>query len=286
MHEDLAKNNFTLFVKNVLWQYMMSFTATISSCSKILHSKGKLQVALLKCDVELFSRLYIGCQTREGNLEEFFRHENHAYLPALSDGGSLYLGSLLTCLKDLSECQCGAPVVGSIIIDGAVIVQMLKPTSVKNFDEYASQIFVTYILSLFQAASRVDLVWDRYVENTLKSTARAKRSRGVHIRVVSGTHITGNWHDFLRVDSNKAELFQFLSHALIDSFDLKAKQLVITVGESILSKPLLDDVDLISPCTHEEADTGMLLHAHHAALHGYDKVLVRIVDTDVVVLAV
>ena len=41
--------------------------------------------------------------------------------------------------------------------------------------------------------------------------------------------------NFLRVDSNKAELFQFLFHALIDSFDLKAKQLVITVGESILS---------------------------------------------------
>ena len=137
----------------------MSFTATISSCSKILHnrvSNGKLQVALLKCDVELFSRLYIGYQTREGNLEEFFRHENHAYPPALSDGGSLYLGTisdLLSCLKDLSECQCGAPVVGSIIIDGAVIVQMLKPTSVKNFDEYASQIFVPYILFQFQAAS-------------------------------------------------------------------------------------------------------------------------------------
>ena len=30
----------------------------------------------------------------------------------------------------------------------------------------------------------------------------------------------------------------------------------------------------------------MLLHAHHAALHGYDKALVRTVDTDVVVLAV
>ena len=176
--------------------------------------------------------------------------------------------------------------VGSIIIVGAVIVQMLKPTSVKNFDEYASQIFVPYILSQFQVASQVDLVWDRYVENTLKCTARAKRGRGVHRRVVSGTLILGNWYDFLQEDCNKAELFQFLSHVLIDSFDLKVKQLVITVGESILSKPLLNDVDLISPCTHKEADTHMLLHLHHATFHGYDKVLVRTVDTDVVVLAV
>ena len=43
---------------------------------------------------------------------------------------------------------------------------------------------------------------------------------------------------------------------------------------------------MISPCTQEEADTRMLLHTHHAALHGHDKVLVRTEDTDVVVLAV
>ena len=138
-----------------------------------------LQVASLKCDVELFSRLYIGCQTREANLEEFFRHENQAYPPALSDGGKLHVGStiksdLLACLIDHSECQSDAPVISSIIIDGAVIVQMLKPVAVKNFNEYASQIFIPYILLQFQNASRVDLVWDRYIDNTLKSIARAK----------------------------------------------------------------------------------------------------------------
>ena len=49
---------------------------------------------------------------------------------------------------------------------------------------------------------------------------------------------------------------------------------------------LLDDLGSISPCTHEEADTRMLLHVYHAAHHGHDKLLVRTVDTDVVVLAV
>ena len=77
-----------------------------------------------------------------------------------------------------------------------------------------------------------------------------------------------------------------MSHALIDSFKLKEKQLVITNGDSILSKPLLDDLDLISPCMHEEADTRMLLHVHHAAHHGHNKLFIRTVDTDVVVLAV
>ena len=107
-------------------------------------SKSKLQVASLKCDVELFSKLYIGCQTREGNLEEFFHHENQAYPPALSDGGKLHLGNksdLLACLIDQYEYQSDTPVISNVIIDGAFIVQMLKPAAVKNFDEYASQDF-------------------------------------------------------------------------------------------------------------------------------------------------
>ena len=48
--------------------------------------KGNQQVKSLKNDVALCARLYIGCQTRDGNLEEFFRHENQQCPAALSDG--------------------------------------------------------------------------------------------------------------------------------------------------------------------------------------------------------
>lgn len=39
-------------------------------------------------------------------------------------------------------------------------------------------------------------------------------------------------------------------------------------------------------CTHEEANTRLLLHAVGAARRGYTKVMVRTVDMDVVVIAV
>ena len=217
-------------------------------------------------------------------------HENQAYPPALSDCGNLYLSTksdLLVCLEVLSETQSEVPVVSTVVLDGGVIVQMLKPAAaVKCFAEYASQIFIPYILSQFQNASRVDLVWDRYLEDTLKGTTRAKRGKGVRRRVVGGALIPGNWKDFLRVDSNKTELYKFLSHALFDLFNHEEKQLVITDGESVLSKPSLDDLSSLSPCNHEEADSRMLLHASHAAHCGHHKVLIRTVDTDVVVLAV
>jgi len=47
--------------------------------------------ASIKNDLALFARLYIGCQNRYGNVDEFFRHENQACPPALSDTGKLHL---------------------------------------------------------------------------------------------------------------------------------------------------------------------------------------------------
>jgi len=132
----------------------------------------------------------------------------------------------------------------------------------------------------------LDLVWDRYLPDSLKGTARAKRGKGVRRRVVGGASIPGNWASFLRVDDNKTELFSFLSGALLDSFQLAEKQLVITNRDAVLSKPPLLDNTSLAPCTQEEADSRMMLHAAHAAHAGHSKITIRTVDTDVVVLAV
>ena len=70
------------------------------STAKKKSNKGKQQISLLKSDVGLFARLYIGCQNRDGNLEDFFHHENQAYPPLLSDGNTLHLGTKSdTCLE-------------------------------------------------------------------------------------------------------------------------------------------------------------------------------------------
>jgi len=104
--------------------------------------------------------------------------------------------------------------------------------------------------------------------------------------VVAAGAIPGNWQNFLRVDSNKTEQFKFLSAALMEWFDQDDKQLVITDGEAVLSKPLLPDLTSFAPCNHKEADSRMLLQSSHAAKHGHHSIVIRTVDTDVVVLAV
>ena len=44
-------------------------------------SNASLQVSSLKSDCSLFSRLYIACQSRDGDLEDFFHHENQVCPP-------------------------------------------------------------------------------------------------------------------------------------------------------------------------------------------------------------
>ena len=101
-------------------------------------NKGKQQLASPRNDVALFRRPYIGCQTRDGTLEEFFRHENQACPPAMSDGESIRLGTksdLLKCFEEFSSAQSEVPDTTCLVLDGAVLVQMLKPAVAKNFDD-------------------------------------------------------------------------------------------------------------------------------------------------------
>jgi hypothetical protein len=43
--------------------------------------------------------------------------------------------------------------------------------------------------------------------------------------------------------------------------------IVVTKEENVVSNKVID-TDFIAPCTHEEADTPMFLHAKHAAIGG------------------
>lgn len=93
---------------------------------------------------------------------------------------------------------------------------------------------------------------------------------------------TENWQKFLRGYLNKQQLFSFLSNTLAESVEHQ-KELVVTDGMQVVCVPAQQDSHLLAPCSHEEADSRMMLHVQHAAQHGHNQILVRTVDTDVVV---
>ena len=109
-----------------------------STPKKRKKTKAQEMMAEIKSDRNLFSRLYVACQVRDGNLEEFFSHENQSCPPSLSDRGKLRLGKksdIIHCLEDEVDTEDTNPVSDVVVLDGAAIVNMLKPGSAKTFGE-------------------------------------------------------------------------------------------------------------------------------------------------------
>ena len=251
-------------------------------------TKVQQQLSSVKSDCALFSRLYISCQTRDGNLDDFFRHENQGCPPSLSSQGKLRLpkkkSELVDCLiASGTAVTTSMPTVNVTIIDGAVAVNMIRPSKEATFEEYASKSFLPYMEAQSRLVDRIDVVWDVYVENSLKQTTRCNRGAGVRCRISANCPIPRNWSEFLRVDENKSQLFRFLAECL--STLNTGKQVITTCGDQVLCTVQRDVTDL-APCSHEEADTRIMLHVQDAVNHGYNKIAIRTVDTDVLVLAV
>ena len=249
-------------------------------------SKSKLQVASLKSNCHLFSRLYIACQVRDGNIDKFFEHENQACPPSLSLQGKLrqcQKSQLLECLEKYAESQTDAPTQQVIILDGAAIVNILRPVGIKTFKDYAMKVFTPFIESQLRAADRVDIVWDEYIDNSLKFQTRSKRGKGIRRRVESTSPLPSNWQAFLRIDENKVELFAYLADCISEL--ATSKELITTKGQSVIcNKPR--DLSRLCPCNHEEADTRVILHSLDAFENGFNEITIRTVDTDVVAVAI
>ena len=97
----IGQDQYELFVTERLRRGYVAITADTLKHNKVAlfgtptEKKGsnkEQKMVALKSDCPLFSRLYIACQAREGNLEEFSRHENQPFPPSLSVSGKLRHG--------------------------------------------------------------------------------------------------------------------------------------------------------------------------------------------------
>lgn len=173
------------------------------------------------------------------------------------------------------------PPVDVTVVDGPAIVNILKPGTYKTFVAYAKDVFLPHLQKqLEQSTNRIYLVWDQYLKDSLKTSARERRGRGVRRRVQADTTIPINWQKFVRIDENKTDLYEYLSMS-IDS----DKIIIATSGEKVLYNTEYETARL-QPSKHEEADSRMILHLMDAARSGCKMALLRTVDTYLVVLAI
>ena len=144
------------------------------------------------------------------------------------------------------------PVVQVVLLDGAAIVNVLRPGFANTFSDYAIQVFLPYITSQLQHVNRQHVVWAEYIADSLKVETRTRRGKRIRRRVEPSNSIPGNWQGFLRINDNKTELFSFL--ATNAATIVTDKQVISTCHTGVLYTQSRD-VSGLDPCTHEEADT-------------------------------
>ena len=128
-------------------------------------------------------------------------HENQGCPPSLSNQGKLRLpkkkSELVDCLlADGTAAQSTKQTVNVTIIDGAVAVNMIRPSKQTTFENYTLKSFLLYIETQSRLVDRINDV--------------CNRGAGVQRCISASSPIPHNWGEFLHVDENKF-LAEYLS---------------------------------------------------------------------------
>ena len=239
----------------------------------------------LKADCNLFSQLFISCQSRQCDLNEFFKHENQPVPASLSDNGKLHScekAHLTDILQSKVVLPDKEPETEAIIVDGSAMLNSLPPRKSTTFDEYASVTIIPHVHALADKYKRTDIVFDIYLPSSLKSETRQKRGTGARRRVTGTNKTPINWKNFMRDAKNKTELFNFIADRITDMDTVDP--VIVTKEDTVLSNHEIS-LDDISPCSHEEADRRVFVLARHAVQEGYKVLMIKANDTDVVIIA-
>ena len=141
---------------------------------------------VMKEDCQLFSKLFISCQNRECDLQEFFRYENRPFLATLSDGGRLHVcqkSQLAVVLEGKVTLPGAEPLTDAISINVSALVNTLPPRMSNTFADYAEMEFIPKVDACARKYHRTDVVFDPYQTLSLKSETRSNRSQGARRRV-------------------------------------------------------------------------------------------------------
>lgn len=157
------------------------------------------------------------------------------------------------------------------------MIQVEKFGGVVTFGEMVSKYYNQFTAPLGKnGCQRVDVVFDRYLDLSIKTGERRKRgtSAGLQENIKGpATPVPNQWFKYINNQDNKRNLSTFLADTWcqmgVDSL-LDGQELVIGGGfknstRSVqVIKGRCEDLAKLKS-DHEEADTRLLLHAKHAS---------------------
>lgn len=151
-----------------------------------------------------------------------------------------------------------------LLIDGPALIQAIgKPSGARTFGDL-SDVFCDSITRKFGPYKRIDVLFDRYEDFSIKNATRVKRGGkacGPIRKIVDNSDVPlpHSWKNFISLPSNKSDLADFLSMGLVAKMEVLPPdvELVTAGGFSDATKVVSSkNRDLSSlMANHEEADT-------------------------------
>lgn len=119
---------------------------------------------------------------------------------------------------------------------------------------------------------------------SIKSDTRENRGTSARIKISSTTKIPKKWSESLRNSDNKTDLFLYLTNVACSKIKLGVQcDFYITHENENTVRHVGPGAEMFENCDHEEADTKIILHIIHALKTGSKTVLVKSVDSDIIV---
>ena len=133
--------------------------------------------------------------------------------PSLSKNGEIRTGSkadLLHCMPLVTSEKDEVNTEASVL-EGSVLVNILKPGAANTFEEYSETVFNPAALQDLKEHIRIDVIFDSYKEKSLKLTTRKKRGKGIRRKVESESQPPKDWDSFsglMRTSLSYLDFFQ------------------------------------------------------------------------------
>ena len=273
----------TASAKKSIWDPMKKMKLkTFTTCQRKTPCKVGTKLVKLREDRQLLARFLVVHQSRPGlisSLGESIGKYEFAVIPRSlfsSDGllliptdKSSFISVIEKYLPEDMETQAENPPVHVTrekvcIIDAMAIVQAIKKGPKMSTCSDFAKVFVRSITKMMEGYSEGRIIFDRYIEGSLKAQTRGKRAAGVDpvkFIISDSTNIKlVPLKTLLSHIETKAQLMEYLGKSLLRAFCESNKSLIVVYGTSThANKP-----DLFSPNiadhTHEEADTLIPLH--------------------------
>ena len=177
-----------------------------------------------------------------------------------------------------------------IIFDGMAVLDKIKiGTGIQNCCQLAER-FLSILMS--KPSDEVRVVFDRYIEDSLKKTTRRKRQgkaeTATQYEIKDDTNLVKtSMKKLLSHNKTKQQLTSCLGRYIAKKMEEINKQFAVSFGRCTITNIEALNSEKLNGHDHEEADTLMILHAIDvAACNPFRRLIVSSPDTDVLLLLI